>query len=199
MGPASGAHRRLLPGEEEEEEEEEVEETSSWFLIFTLLSCSDTAMLAWTRSLSPWFGVRVFIGVLQEWPRWSSTVAVVCAWLVFLVLLALCSILLSATTPWSSAAVLQLQFIDGRRHPCFCAVAIPCGPDCSENTRDSPVARRHGGRCSFRAGCTGSHVQVVGGTVVLPQFLLVEKIAVSFEVVDIPVAAQRPFPMVQPA
>ena len=34
---------------------------------------------------------------------------------------------------------------------------------------------------SFRAGCTGSHVQVVGGTVVLPQFLFVEKIAVSHE------------------
>ena len=57
---------------------------------------ADTAMWSWTRSLSPWFGFRVFIGVLQEWPRWSSTVAVVCAWLVFLVLLALCSLLLSA-------------------------------------------------------------------------------------------------------
>ena len=105
---------------------------------------------------------------------------------------------LDEEVPWSSAAVPQLQFIDGRRHPCFCAVAVPYGPDCSENHKDSPVARRHGGRCSFRAGYTGSHVQVVGGTVVLPQFLLVEKIAVSFEVVDIPVVTQRPFPMVQP-
>ena len=228
----------LVLCEEEEEKEEEEASTSS--------RGADTAMWAWTRSLSLWFGVRVFIGVLQEWPRWSSTVAVVCAWLVFLVLLALCSLLLSAgpcgpdsaescavlgpvvvqrqvpdlvrtvqrcpwrfhrccswmrlwslrQVPWSSAAVPQLQF-DCRRHPCFCAIAVPYGPDCSENHRDSPVARRHGGRCSFRAGCTGSHVQVVGGTVVLPQFLLVEKIAVSFEVVDIPVVTQRPFPMVQ--
>ena len=32
-------------------------------------------------------------------------------------------------------------------------------------------------------------MQVVGGTVVLPQFLLVEKIAVSYEDVDIPFVA----------
>ena len=91
----------------------------------------------------------------------------------------------------------QSQFIESRRHPCLYAVAIPFGPVCSENHRDSRVARRHDGRCPFRAGCTGSHVQVVGGTVVLPQFLLVEKIAVSYEDVDIPFVTQRPIPMVQ--
>ena len=31
------------------------------------------------------------------------------------------------------ALVPQLQFIDGRRHPCFCAVAVTYGPACSEN------------------------------------------------------------------
>ena len=40
-------------------------------------------------------------------------------------------------------------------------------------------------------------MQVVGGTVVLPQFLLVEKIAVSYEDVDIPIVMQRPILMVQ--
>ena len=49
----------------------------------------------------------------------------------------------------------------------------------------------------FRSGCLGSHVQVVGGTVVLSQFLLVEKIAVSYEDVDIPFVTQRPIPLVQ--
>ena len=44
-------------------QEEEVEETSSWFLIFTLLSCSDTAMWAWTRSRSQFFP-HVFFAVL---------------------------------------------------------------------------------------------------------------------------------------
>ena len=78
----------LVHCEEEEEKEEEEASTSS--------GGADTAMWAWTRSLSPWFGFRVFIGVLQEWPRWSSTVAVVCAWLVLLVLLALCSLSMSA-------------------------------------------------------------------------------------------------------
>ena len=97
----------------------------------------------------------------------------------------------------AGAAVPQLQFIEGRRHPCLYADADPHGPVCSENHRDSPVARRHGGRCPFRAGRSGSHVQVVGGTVVLPQFLHVEKIVVSFEVVDILVVTQRLFPMVQ--
>ena len=37
----------------EDDEDEEEEETSSWFLIVTLLSCTDTAMWAWTRSRSP--------------------------------------------------------------------------------------------------------------------------------------------------
>ena len=48
-----------------------------------------------------------------------------------------------------------------------------------------------------RFRCTGSHVQVVGVTVVLPQFLLVEKFAVSYEDVDIPIVMQRPILMVQ--
>ena len=47
-----------------------------------------------------------------------------------------------------------MQFIEGRRHPCLYAVAIPYGPVYSENHRDSPVARRHDGRCPFHAGCT---------------------------------------------
>ena len=48
-------------------------------------------------ALSPWFGAHMFIAVLQMWPRMSSTVAVVCAWLVFLVSLpSLCSFLLSS-------------------------------------------------------------------------------------------------------
>ena len=38
------------------------------------------------------------------------------------------------------ALVPQLQFIDGRRHPCFRAVAVTYGPACSENHRDSAVA-----------------------------------------------------------
>ena len=38
------------------------------------------------------------------------------------------------------ALVPQLQFIDGRRHPCFCAVAVTYGPACSENHRHSAVA-----------------------------------------------------------
>ena len=82
---------------------------------------------------------------------------------------------LLASTLQITADSLQLQFIKGRRHPCLYAVAIPYRPVCSENHRDSPVARRHDGRCPFRAGCTGSHVQLVGGTVVLPQFLIVQK------------------------
>ena len=81
---------------------------------------------------------------------------------------------LLASTLQITADSPQLQFIKGRRHPCLYAVAIPYGSVCSENHRDSPVAR------PFRAGCTGSHVQVVGGTVVLPLFLVVEKIAVSY-------------------
>ena len=77
--------------------------------------------------------------------------------------------------PWSSAAVLQLQFIDGRRHPCFCAVAVPSGPDCSETVEILPVARRRaeadphgpdyslspfrfGGRCPCCAGRAFSQV-----------------------------------------
>ena len=91
----------------------------------------------------------------------------------------------------------QLQFIEGSRHPCLYADAVPHGPDCSENHRDSTVARRHDGRCPFRAGCLGSHVQAVGGTVVLPRFLLVEKIAVFSEDADIPIVMQRPILMVQ--
>ena len=87
---------------------------------------------------------------------------------------------LMASTLQITADSPQLQFIKGRRHPCLYAFTIPYGSVCSENHRDSPVARRHDGRCPFRAGCTGSHVQVVGGTVVLPQFLLVEKIVVSY-------------------
>ena len=104
---------------------------------------------------------------------------------------------LSASTLQKTLDSSQLQFIEGRRHPCLYADAVPNGPDCSENHRDSPVARRHDGRCLFRAGYTGSHVQVVGGTVVLPQFLFVEKIAVSYEDVDIPTVMQRPIRMVQ--
>ena len=50
--------------------------------------CADTSLWAWMRSRSLWFGA--------EWPRSSSTMAVVCAWLVLLVLLlALCSFLRS--------------------------------------------------------------------------------------------------------
>ena len=47
-------------------------------------------------------------------------------------------------------------------------------------------------RCAGRSGSPG---QVVVETVVLPQFLLVEKIFVSFEVVDIPVMAQSLIPV----
>ena len=104
---------------------------------------------------------------------------------------------LLASTLQKTADSPQLQFIEGSRHPCLYAGAVPFGPDCPENHRDSTVARRHDGRCPFRAGCTGSHVQVVGGTVVLPQFLLVEKIAVSYEDDDILIVMQRPILMVQ--
>ena len=104
---------------------------------------------------------------------------------------------LLASTLQKTADSPQLQFIQGRRHPCLYADAVLYGSDCSENHRDSPVARRHDGRCPFRAGCTGSHVQVVGGTVVLPKFLLVAKIVVSYEDADIPIVMQRPILMVQ--
>ena len=46
-----------------------------------------------------------------------------------------------------TVVVPQLQFIDGRRHPCLYAEADSHGPACSENHGDSPLARRHGGRC----------------------------------------------------
>ena len=49
---------------------------------------------------------------------------------------------------------------------------------------------------SLLCGLTGSHVQVVDETVVLPQFLLVEEIVAFPEVVDIPVVAQMWLPMV---
>ena len=52
------------------------------------------------------------------------------------------------------------------------------------------AGRRHPGHGSLLCGLTGSHVQVVDETVVLPQFLLVEKIVAFSEVVDIPVVAQ---------
>ena len=73
---------RHTEGEGDEEEEEE--ETYSWFLIFTLLSCTDTAMWAWTRSRSPWFP-HVFIAVLLLWPRSPSFPAVASAGMVWLV------------------------------------------------------------------------------------------------------------------
>ena len=101
--------------------------------------------------------------------------------------------------------VLQLLFIEGRRHPRLCAEADPHGPGWSENHRDSPV-HRHGGRFPCCAGRTGSQGQVVDETVVLPQFLLVEKIVARrklqlpqlqfFMVVHISVVAQRQVPMV---
>ena len=67
---------------------------------------------------------------------------------------------LLASTLQKTADSPQFEFIEGRRHPCLYAVAVSYGPDCSENHRDSPVARRHDGRCPFRAGFKGSHVQV---------------------------------------
>ena len=60
----------LMMKGDEEEEEEEVEETPV-SLIFTLLSCSDTVIWAWTRSRAPWFP-HVFFTVLLLWPRSPS-------------------------------------------------------------------------------------------------------------------------------
>ena len=45
-----------------------------------------------------------------------------------------------------SAAVPQLQFFEGRHHPC-CGALASHGPDCSSDHRDSPVAREQGDRC----------------------------------------------------
>ena len=56
-----------------------------------------------------------------------------------------------------SAAVPQLQFFEGRHHPCRGALAS-LGPDCSSDHRDSSVAREQGDRCpcfAVRAGFTG--------------------------------------------
>ena len=56
-----------------------------------------------------------------------------------------------------SAAVPQLQFFEGRHHPCRGALASH-GPDCSSDLRDSPVAREQGDRCpcyAVRASSTG--------------------------------------------
>ena len=98
--------------------------------------------------------------------------------------------------------VLQLLFIDGRRHPRLCTEADPDGPGCSENHRDSPV-HGHSGRFPCCAGRPGSHGQVVDETVVLPQFLLVEKIVArrklqfpQLQFFLVVVVAQRPFPLV---
>ena len=131
----------LVLCEEEEEKEEEEASTSS--------GGADTAMWSWTRSLSPWFGVRVFIGVMQEWPRWSSTVAVVRAWLVFLVLLALCSLFLSAG---------------------------PCGPDSAESCAVlGPVVLAR--RCvttgaGFSPDCAALPVEI-------PQVLFLDEVMVT--------------------
>ena len=76
-----------------------------------------------------------------------------------------------------SVAVPQLQFFDGRQHPCRGALAS-LGPDCSSDHRDSPVAREQGDRCpcyAVRAGSTGGASftgAVVEKTVVLPQLHL---------------------------
>ena len=46
---------------------------------------------------------------------------------------------------FSAVAVIQ----QGRRHPCFDAVAASHIPDCLEEHRDSPVALRYCDRCPF--------------------------------------------------
>ena len=95
------------------------------------------------------------------------------------------------------ALVPQLQFFDGRRHPCFCAVAVTYGPACSENHRDSAVAvgqvvdapAEQVVPCPLLS-TTGAYGQTVQKTAVSPQLQFVD------EVVDISVVVQRQFPMV---
>ena len=93
-------------------------------------------MWAWTRSRSPWFP-HVFIAVL----RWSSTVAVVSAWLVLLVLLlVLFSFLLSSgprcSTPWPVRTRrtvfrgLCLDRIAGHDAFASCSLSLSAGPCC---------------------------------------------------------------------
>ena len=64
----------------------------------------------------------------------------------------------------------QLQFVEGRRHPCCAAEADPHGPVCSEDHRDSAVAMLLScGRCPCCAGRASFSGAGSGGPVVIPR------------------------------